>query len=164
MAAKNQRVVDIAFLNSGQDIVSIEYNPASGGQKSLIVGPRLIPISIVAGGVPSRTTNVTTATAIPYLGANLAIYNNSGTAGSVTVGQNSTVTSQAIGASDTNGNVGVACAPNAYTYLSMGNNQWIIGSAATLIVYVIEDPTKFIQQTPPLVPQNVPGFVPPVNS
>lgn len=160
MAAKNTRVVDIAFQMSGQDVQSIEYNPASGGQKSLIVGPRLLPIRIAGG----YTTNVTTATAIPYRGANLAIYNSSGTAGSVTVGQDATVTSQAIGVSDANGNVGVAIAPNAYTYLSMGNNQWIIGSAATLFVYVVEDPTMFIQQTPPLVQQNIPGFVPPVNS
>jgi hypothetical protein len=161
MAAKYQRVIDNKWLNGGQDAVAIEYNPASGGQKSLIVGPRLIPISIVG---PAWTTNVTTATAIPYLGANLAIYNNAGAAGSVTVGQDNTVTSQAIGVSDAKGNVGVACPPNAYTYLSMGNNQWIIGSAATLIVYVIEDPTYFSQQTGPLVAQNVPGFVPPVSS
>ena len=160
MAAKNTRVGDLAFQISGMDAVSLEYNPASGGQKSLIVGPRLIPIQISSG----YTTNVTAATAIPYLGACLAIYNNSGTAGAVTVGQSSAVTSQAIGVSDANGNVGVACAPNSYTYVSMGNNQWIIGSAATLIVYVIEDPTRFNQQTPPLIPQNVPGFVPPVNS
>jgi hypothetical protein len=161
MAAKIQRVINNQLLNGGQDAVAIEYNPASGGQKSLIVGPRLIPIST---GLNTWTTNVTAATAIPYLGANLAIYNNAATAGTVTVGQNATVTSQAIGVSDAHGNVGVACAPNAYTYLSMGNNQWIIGSAATLFVYIIEDPTYIAQQTPPLVPQNVPGFVPPVNS
>jgi len=150
MAAKFTRSCDIKFQISGNDAQSLEYNPASGGQKSLIVGPRLLPIPTAAG----NTTNVTTAIGLPYLGANLAIYNNSGTAGSVTVGQSAAVTSQAIGVSDANGNVGVACAPNSYTYLSMGANQWIIGSAATLIVYIIEDPTKITMETGPYAQQN----------
>lgn len=151
MANKLQRVVDIKFINSGSDVVSIEYNPASGAQKSLIVGPRLLPIPT---GLGTWKTNITAATALPALGLNLAIYNNSGTAGSVTVGQDATVTSQAIGAVDANGNVGVACAPNSYTYVSMGYNQWIIGSAATLIAYIIEDPTMIIKETGPYAQQN----------
>lgn len=161
MSAKNQRVIDIAWVNSGNDADSIEYNPASGACKSLKIGPRLLPIS---NGAASWTTNATTALALPWPGATLYIYNNAATAGSVTVGQSAAVTSQAIGAVDANGNVGVACPPYSYTYLSMGNNQWIISSAATLIVYMVEDPTKFIQQTGPLMQQNVPGFVPPVSS
>ena len=80
------------------------------------------------------------------------------------MGQTNAVAAQAIGAVDANGNVGVACAPNAYTLISMGINQWVIASAATLFVYIVEDPTHFTQQTPQLVPQNVPGFVPPVSS
>jgi len=149
--AKNYRAIDNASLQDPLQIKAVEYNPASGGQKSLTVGPRLLPIQIAGG----YTTNVTTATAIPFLGANLAIYNNSGTVGTVTVGQSAAVTSQAIGVSDANGNVGVACAPNSYTYLSMGNNQWIIGSAATLFVYVIEDPTRIVQESGPYAQQNV---------
>ena len=159
MAAKIQRVIDNAFLNSGLDIDSIEYNPASGGQKSLIVGPRLLPIPISTG----FTTNASAGLALPNLGINLAIYNNSGTAGSATI-SSAVAASLAIGATDASGNVGVACAPNAWTYLSNGANRYLITSAATLIVYIIEDPTKIIQQTPPLVQQNVPGYVPPVNS
>lgn len=160
MAANNQRRNDVQFQISGADAQSIEYNPASGGQKSLIVGPRLLPIPVVSGGVPSWTTNVSTATALPYFGLTLYIYNNSGTAGSVTVGQSSAVTAQAIGAVDANGNVGVACPPNSYTELSMGYNRWIVASAATLIVYIVEDPTTFIQQTGPLIPQNPAGSQP----
>lgn len=151
MAAKTQRNIDNKFLNSGNDAQSIEYNPASGGQKALLVGPRLLPIPT---GLNTWTTNITAATPMPLPGATLWIYNTAGTAGSVTVGQSAAVASQAIGAVDANGNVGVACAPNAYTQVSMGNNQWIIGSAATLICYIVEDPTFFTQQTPPLVPQN----------
>jgi hypothetical protein len=160
MAAKNQRNVDIQWLNSGTDTSSIEYNPAAGAQKTLSVGPRLIPINI---GLNSWTTNATTAR---YLqpGTTLYVYNNAATAGTVNVGTSNAITSLALGVVDANGNVGIACAPNAYTPISMGLNQWIIASAATLFVYLVEDPTHFIQQTPQLVPQNVPGFVPPVSS
>lgn len=161
--AKLERKTDNATVISAGAATAVEYNPQSGGQKSLIVGPRYIPIPIVAGGVPAYTTNVTTATGLPKLGLNLAIYNNAGAAGSVTVGQSAAVTSQAIGVSDANGNVGVACAPNAWTYLSMGNNQWIIASAATIIVYMMEDPTWIAQETGPFIQQNVPGTVLPVN-
>jgi hypothetical protein len=160
MAANNQRRNDTKFQISGNDAQSLEYNPASGGQKSLIVGPRLLPISVVTGGVPGWTTNIATATALPSLGLTLYIYNNAATAGSVTVGQSSAVTAQAIGAVDANGNVGVACPPNAYTELSMGSNQWIIGSAATLICYIVEDPTTIIQQTGSFVQQNPAGSQP----
>lgn len=153
---KYQRTIDNAFLNSPYDSAATEYNPASGGQKSLIVGPRLIPIQIAGG----YTTTPVTVTALPYLGALLAIYNNAGTAGSVTTGKTSTLTSQAIGASDVNGNVGVACQPNAWTYLSMGANQYIITSAATLFVYIIEDPTKITQESGPYAQQNVNGILP----
>lgn len=149
--AKVNRVIDNAFLQDPHQIKSVEYNPASGGQKSLIVGPRLLPIPT---GPSTWTTNVTSATGLPILGANLAIYNNAGTAGSVTVGQSASVTSQAIGAVDANGNVGVACPPNTWTYLSMGNNRWIIASAATLIVYIIEDPTRIAQESGPYAQQN----------
>ncbi len=154
--AKNQRTIDIASVNSPHDVQSIEYNPASGGQKSLIVGPHLLPIQIAG----TYTTTPTAATAIPYIGANLAVYNNSGTAASITIGNTPTLTSQAIGASDANGNVGVACQPNAWTYLSMGANQYVITSAATLFVYIIEDPTKITAETGPYAQQNVNGILP----
>jgi hypothetical protein len=154
MSNKYNRVINNRFLQDPLQIEAAEYNPASGGKKSLTVGPRLIPIPVITAGAIAWTTNVTTVTGLPALGLNLAIYNNSGTAGSVTVGQAATVTSQAIGVVDANGNVGVACAPNSYTYLSMGYNQWIIASAATLIVYIIEDPTYIAQETGPYTQQN----------
>lgn len=154
---KNNRSIDIASLQDPYGIKSAEYNPSSGGQKSLIVGPKFLPIPIVTAGSATWKTNITAATAMPYRGAILAIYNNAGTAGSVTIGQDATVTSQAIGATDANGNVGIACPPNSYTYVSMGYDQWIIGSAATLICYIMEDPTKITQETGTFVQQNVPN-------
>lgn len=149
--AKNQRVVDNKFLNSPHDADSIQHNPPSGGKKVLHVGPRLLPIPT---GLNSWTTNCTAATALPMQGQTVWIYNSAGTAGSVTVGQSAAVTSQAIGAVDANGNVGVACPPNAWMQLSLGANQWIIASAATLFVYLVEDPTWIIQESGPYAQQN----------
>lgn len=147
--AKNNRVIDIKFLQDPDQIKSIEYNPPSGGQKSLIVGPRLEPIPIATG----YTTDASTKRALPHLGLNLAIYNNAGAVGSVTIG-GSAITALAPGATDAAGNVGVACPPNAWTYLSMGNNQYIIATAATLLVYIIEDPTRIAQESGPYAQQN----------
>lgn len=151
--AKNNRVLDIGSLQDPYQIAAIEYNPAAGAEKVLIVGPRLIPIPVVTAGTPGWTTNASTTVALPSLGLNLAIYNNSGAAGSVTTGDIG-VTSLAIGAVDANGNTGVACPPNAYTYVSMGAHQYVVTSASTLIVYIIEDPTRIAQETGPYAQQN----------
>ena len=143
---KIQRVVDIALVNGGKDAKSIEYNPASGGQKSLTVGPRLLPIPIVTAGSAAYTTDCSGKVVLPFLGAILAIYNNASSAGSVTISPAS-ANSLAIGATDAAGNVGVACPANAWSYISAGYNQYVVTSASTLIVYIIEDPTKIIQET-----------------
>jgi hypothetical protein len=162
--AKINRVIDNSFLQDPSQIEAVQYNPASGGKKVLTVGPRLLPIPIVTAGTPTFTTNASVApVALPLKGLNLAIYNNAGTAGSVTTG-GITMTSQAIGAFDAAGDVGVACPPNSYTYVSMGNNQYVATSAATLIVYIIEDPTWIAQETPTRVAQFVPGFDQQLNS
>ena len=146
--AKNNRVIDNNSLQDPDQIKVVEYNPSSGGQKSLTVGPRLLPIQIAGG----YTTDASAKVALPFLGANLAIYNN-GTLGSVTIGS-STITALAAGATDANGNVVVACPPNAWTYLSAGNNQYVYTSANTLLVYIMEDPTRIAQETGPYAQQN----------
>ena len=162
--AKNNRIIDIAFLQDPTQLDAIQNNPASGGKKVLTVGPRLLPIPIVTAGTPTWTTNASVAAVgLPLKGLNLAIYNNAGAAGSVTIGDIGVV-SQAIGAFDANGNVGVACPPNAWTYISTGAHQYVATSAATLIVYIIEDPTNIAQETPNRVAQFVPGFDQQLNS
>jgi hypothetical protein len=148
--AKNNRAIDIKFLQDPSQIDSIEYNPASGGQKTLTVGPRLLPIPLSS---TTWTTTPTTRTALPLLGLNLAVYNNAGAVGSVVIG-GSTIVTLAPGAIDASGNVGVPCPPNAWTYLSMSNNQYVITSAATLLVYIMEDPTWIVQETGPYVTQS----------
>lgn len=151
--AKNNRAIDIKSLQDPTQIKAIEYNPSSGGQKSLIVGPRLLPIPTSA---TTWTTTPTTRTALPLLGLNIAVYNNAGAVGSIVIG-GSTIVTLAPGVTDASGNVGVPCPPNAWTYFSMGYNQYVITSAATLLVYIMEDPTWIIQETGAFIPQNVPG-------
>lgn len=146
MAIKYRRAIDEAGNGSPYDADVIENNYQSGAKKVLTVGPHLIPIPTSSPTV--FTTNVSgTPVGLPKLGLNLAIYNNAGAVGTVTIGNTPSITSQAIGASDTAGNVGCACPPNAWTYLSMGNNRWVISSAATLIVYLIEDSTFISAQS-----------------
>ena len=159
---KINRVIDLPTLQDPLQIEAIEYNVESGGKKSLMVGPRLIPIQIAGG----YTTNVSAGVVLPNLGVCLAIYNNAGAVGSVTISP-AVAASLAPGVTDGVGNVGVACPPNAWTYLSAGFNQYIISSAATILVYIIEDPTRLAlqQANGPYAQQpNGPGFVPPVNS
>jgi hypothetical protein len=149
--AKNNRVIDNAFLQDPNGIKAAEYNPASGGQKSLAVGPRLLPIPT---GATTWTTTPTTRTALPALGLNIAVYNNSGAVGSIVIG-GIAITTLAPGATDASGNVGVACPPNAWTWLSMSNNQYVITSVSTLLVYIMEDPTRIAPETGPYAQQNV---------
>jgi hypothetical protein len=140
---KYTRPQNINTLQDPSSIDCVRYNLLAGADKIVNVGPKLIPIQIAGG----YTTNVSgTPVALPVLGKNLAIYNNSGTVGTVTIGNVSTITSQAIGASDTMGNVGIPCKPNDWTYLSMGINQYIISSAATIFVYIIEDSSHIAQE------------------
>lgn len=139
MAPKINRVIPITALSDSMSIDSIVYNFQSGANKNLPIGPHLLPIPTSS---TTWTTNVSAGpVALPAIGMNLAIYNNAGTAGSITIGATSALASLAIGATDVNGNVGCACPPNAWTYLSMGNNQYVVSSAATLIVYLIDDST-----------------------
>lgn len=129
-------------------IANLEYNNASGGLKTLEVGRHLLPIPTGT----TFTTNVTSATALPKMGKNLAVYNNTSTVGSITLGEDGTITSLAVGVTDANGHVGIACLPNAYTYIACGLQQWVIASAATLLVYLIDDDTSIKFQSKPNAP------------
>jgi hypothetical protein len=130
-----------------RDPSSIElltYNEPSGARKSLTVGPHLCPIGDGAGGY---TTDASTKKILPKAGANLAIFNKSTTtAYSVTVGD-STVTAQAIGAVQAGTQfVGIACAPDTYTYVSTYPENWVVTNNNNLVVYLIDDPTYIVAQ------------------
>lgn len=125
---------------------NLTYNERAGARKSTEVGRALIPLGDGAGGF---TTNASTAPRIlPSAGVNLAVYNNANAVGSVTVGDNS-MTSQSPGAVQTTASgtfVGVPCQPNAWTYLAAGQWNWVAASAATLLVFIIDDPSYILTQ------------------
>jgi hypothetical protein len=124
----------------------LSWSEKAGSRKSSEVGRALIPLGNGAAGF---TTDASTPRILPSAGLNLAIYNNAGAVGAVTVGDN-TMTPQAPGAvqvSGTNVFVGVPCQPNAWTYLAAAQWNWVASTAATLLVFIIDDPT-FIQAQP----------------
>ena len=129
----------------------LSYNEKSGARKSIEVGRALLPLGDGAGGY---TTNAAAAPRVlPSAGRNLAIYNNAGAVGAVTVGDN-TMTAQAAGAvqvSGTNVFVGVPCPPNSWTYLSAAQWNYVAATAATLLVFLIDDDTYIIAQPPAVI-------------
>lgn len=145
--AKNQRVIPGNKVQDPSVIATIEYNEPSGAQKNIEVGRHLKPIKIDAA---TWSTDATAARRLESYGVNLAVYNNAGAVGSVTLGDDTYVpTSQAPGAvqAGTEGrNVGIACPPNAWTYIACADQNQVIASAATLLVYIIDDPTTIKQE------------------
>lgn len=123
------------------DTDSLEYSVAAGAKKVSDVGHHLRPIQ---SGATTWTLSLATAVKVGA-GKSLAIYNNSGTAGTVTFGDDNTVTSIAVGTVVVD-NAGVICAPNAWTYLNSYSHPWAISSGATLLCYLIEDTTYITDQ------------------
>ncbi len=117
----------------------LQYNSAAGSKKVSEVGKHLLPLT--PDGT-TWTTNATTSIALPAQGCCLAVYNNAGTVGSITLGESaSTNLSLAAGVTDSAGHVGIPCMPNAWTYIACSTQQWVIASAATLLVFQIDDNT-----------------------
>lgn len=145
--AKNQRNFPGQSVQDPSAISNLTYNEQSGAQKNTEVGRKLIALPDGASGY---TTNATTAKKLPKKGANLAVYNNAGAVGSITLGTNTpTLVSQAAGAvqASTDGqSVGIACPPNDWTYIAAGDLDWVIASAATLLVYLIDDVSSIKQE------------------
>jgi hypothetical protein len=141
--AKNQRTLGGAGVQDPSIIANLEYNPMAGSVKTSEVGRRLIPIRLANG---TFTTDASTLRTMPVLGVNLAIYNNSGTIATVTLGKTSAVASLAAGVTDAAGDVGVPLMPNSWTYLACGMNQFVITSASTALVFIIEDLSYIVQE------------------
>ncbi|NJO48122.1 MAG: hypothetical protein HC840_00235 [Leptolyngbyaceae cyanobacterium RM2_2_4] len=145
--AKNLRNFPGQAVQDPSSIANLTYNEQSGAQKNAEVGRKLLALPDGASG---HTTNATTSKKLPKKGANLAVYNNAGAVGSITLGTNTpTLTSQAPGAvlAGTDGqSVGIACPPNDWTYIACGDLDWVIASAATLLVYLIDDATSIKQE------------------
>lgn len=143
--------------NQTQDVGAIEnltYSNPAGSQKTSEVGRHLLPLPKPTVGNGYTTDVSSAAYALPGAGKNIAVYNTSGTAGSVTFGADGTVTSLAAGATDVNGNVGLPCPGNAWSYFAGGYSNWVISSASTLLVFLINDDTSIQVVAPALVSDN----------
>lgn len=138
-----KRVIPGPAVQDPSTIAAHTYNEPSGAQKNTEVGRHLKPLQT---GAATWSTNATTAVNLPGKGKNLAVYNNAGAVGSITLGDTAfPPVSQAPGAvqAATEGrNVGIACPPNDWTYIACGDQDQVIASAATLLVYLIDDPTS----------------------
>lgn len=135
---KGQIAVDPALIANNQ------YNESAGAQKQIDVGPKLIPLDL---GTTTPTTSAVTLKALPSMGRSIAVYNNAGTLGSITFGVAGQV-SLAAGAVDAvTKAVGIPCQPNTWTYLSAGSATHVIASAATLLVFLIDDQSSLIKQS-----------------
>jgi hypothetical protein len=143
---KNIRQTQGQNVYDPSSIDALEFNPAAGSKKVSEVGRSLLPLKQVVGGVFGYTTNATTAIPLDFAGQCLAVYNNAGTIGSITLGNGAAPTVLAPGVTNTAGQVGIPCMPNAWTYIACSSNNWVIASAATLLVFVVEDNTNIKQE------------------
>lgn len=123
-------------------IENLTFNAPAGAKKVTEVGRHLQAVPYNNAGTIAYTTNLTTARPLPTAGKNIAVYNNSNTLGSITLGEDGTITVLASGVTDAAGHVGIPCAPNSWTYIACGSQQWVIASAATLLVYMVHDFTS----------------------
>jgi len=145
MAAKNIRNVQGKKVEDVPVIANNIYNNAAGAQKNAEVGRFLVPLNIDGS---TYTTDATTARRLPSKGRNVAVYNNSGVVHSITAGDRdvAAMVALAIGVVDNaTRRVGIACPPNAWTYVALYEQQDVISDNAALLVYLIEDDT-FIKQ------------------
>ena len=134
----NKRLEDGAIIIDPSSLENLTYSNASGARKSAEVGRSLSPLGDGAGGF---TTNATAIKILPALGKNIAVYNNSGTVASITLGESSLQVSLAAGVTDASGHVGIPCMPNSWTYIACNMSQYVIASSANLMVFVINDDT-----------------------
>lgn len=118
------------------DVEANGFNKQAGGAKVLNIGHHLLPL-------PNGVTDASSAAQPVEQGMSIAIYNNSGTVGTVTMGPDATVTSLALGAVGTDKkSVGIACKPNDWTYIAVCDKGYIKTSANTLICYLIADDSR----------------------
>lgn len=130
MNRKNQKNIDPS------SIANQTYSESAGAQKNTEVGRHLVPLK--SDGT-TYTTDATTVRALPSKGKNLAIYNNSTILYAVTLGSNSSIAALASGVTDANGNVGIPCEKEGWTYIACNDKQYVITQNAALMVFLIED-------------------------
>lgn len=131
---KSSKNIDVPSIDN------MSFNEKTGAQKNMEVGRLHLPLD---KGDSTKTTDASTACALPYKGACLAVYNNSGTVGAITIGEDNTVAALAPGAVDAIGlgHVGVPCGPNAWTFIACFDKQWVRSTSSALLVFLIADDT-----------------------
>lgn len=132
----NKRNIPSNEIVDPSSIANYTYNKAAGAQKNTEVGSHLKPLQVDA---TTFSTDAQTARRLPSKGKNLAIYNNAATVGSVTLGSASGMAALAAGATDGDGNVGIPCKPNDWTYIACNDKEYVRTNAATLLVFIIDD-------------------------
>jgi hypothetical protein len=150
----NVRTVPSYNVLDPDAIANNQYNDAAGSQKVSEVGRHNLPFPYISGGTTAYTTNLTTPLPLPKKGMGLAVYNNSSTVHSITLGESATSPASALaaGVTDANGHVGVPCTPNAWTYIASGTKTWVIADNAALLVFLISDNSEVVNQQPAQVP------------
>ena len=121
-------------------IAAMEFSEPVGSQKVSEMGRHLVPIPYISGGAIAYTTDASTARVLPSAGKCLAVYNNDTAVASITLGTTTPV-ALGVGATDASGHVGIPCKPADWTYIACDSNTWVISSAATLLVFIIDDRT-----------------------
>lgn len=114
---------------SGHDATDYSFNQYAGGLK--VVGPIVGYLQVL--GAANTLKRVET-------GSVIALYNNSGTAAFVKIGDPATLTAPTGGAD------GICLKPNDYTIISVGPNQGLIASAATVFAYLVVDDLNYSSQ------------------
>jgi len=143
--AKNIRNMQGNNIQDPSIIQNLAFNEASGAGKTMEVGRHLLPIPWNNSGVIEYTTNASTARVLPNKGICLAVYNNDSSIGSLTMDSSGAVVVLAPGVTNASGHVGIPCPPNSWTYIACADHNWIITSAATLLVFIIDDHTSIKQ-------------------
>lgn len=138
MPYKSERRITPDRVIDPSSLPSLGYNVAAGAHKQMKVGPHLLPVMLVTGGAVVYTTDVSAGVNLGVQGVELAVYNNSGSVGSITISPLAAL-SLAPGVTDAASNVGVPCPPNMWTYVSCADSRFVITSAATLLTFIIDD-------------------------
>jgi hypothetical protein len=136
---KTKRAQNNQFTEDPSSIEAIIYNRQTGARKSMVAGHHHIPIPTSSGFVTDASN---APVALPTKGTLLVVYNKSGTVQALTLGDSSAMAALAAGNTDSNGNLGIPCAPNAFTYINTFDRQWIKTDSNNLIVMIGQDDTE----------------------
>ena len=124
--AKNYKRTNRTENVVGTKALDLAYNDRAGALKTL--GPILGKVSMLGALNAAKGAEQ---------GDLIAVYNNSGAVSFVKTGTTSAVTAP-VGAAD-----GVPVPPNSYIIIAMGEDNYIIASAATTFGYKILDDTNY---------------------